>query len=337
MEKFGVELRPLTADDLSYQPKCFARDGNASLYRHLNWCMLFPADDTNPHYYMRNMEPDYYRWAGFIRLGSGPMSVQSSAHHNDIAQKNAETTPYRQISAQPVTYEMASISPFSQFRYTASGAEWKEAGVLDVKAEPFPFAVFVHTDSPQQIPYWHTHCLLTGTYEGKPIRALGCYDRLFAPYGDREKIIAVATQYVWSYYAGIREDGRRESAYLNIHSSNGHGVAVYWLEGEEPILSNEVTLECNWQRLPYAAAEDNTVGYTNAIWRFAGKEIHFTGKWGAKGFTAQPRLSRTGQTQCFGTWYEGKTPYSHTLFHTINENMGATVQGIRNMGFRMAD
>lgn len=138
---------------------------------------------------------------------------------------------------------------------------------------------------------------------------------------------------MWSYYAGIRQDGRKECAYLNIHSRNGHGVAAYWLEGEEPVLTDEVTLECDWQRLPYAEPGDDTLSYTNAVWRFAGKEIHFTGKWGSKGFTAQPRLSRVGQSQSFGSWYEGKTPYEHKLFHTINENMGANIESIRKMGF----
>ena len=174
---------------------------------------------------------------------------------------------------------------------------------------------------------------MTGTYEGKPIQALGCFDRLFAPNGDRGAIIGTATHYVWSYYAGIRQDGRKECAYLNIHSRNGHGVAAYWLEGEEPVLTDEVTLECDWQRLPYAEPGDDTLSYTNAVWRFAGKEIHFTGKWGSKGFTAQPRLSRVGQSQSFGSWYEGKTPYEHKLFHTINENMGANIESIRKMGF----
>lgn len=329
----GVDLRRLTADDLSYQPKCFERDGHAELYRHLSWCILFPQDDTNPHYYMRNMEPDYYRWGGIVRLGDGPLSCQTSRHHSDIAQDDTRTSVYRKISDDPITYEMRSEKPFTEFRYTETGATWKEADVFDLKVEYFPYTIFVHTNSPQQIPYWHTHCLLTGTYEGKPIQALGCFDRLFAPNGDRGAIIGTATHYVWSYYAGIRQDGRKECAYLNIHSRNGHGVAAYWLEGEEPVLTDEVTLECDWQRLPYAEPGDDTLSYTNAVWRFAGKEIHFTGKWGSKGFTAQPRLSRVGQSQSFGSWYEGKTPYEHKLFHTINENMGANIESIRKMGF----
>lgn len=335
MDYFGVEIRKLTADDFSYRPKCFERDGNAELYRHLNWCILFPKTDTNPHYYMRNMEPDYYRWGGIVRLGSGSMSTQTSVHHLDIAQENTTTSVYKRISENPDIYEMRSDNPFTEFQYSENGAIWKEANVFDLKAEFFPYSIFVHTDSPQEIPYWHTHCLLTGTYEGQPIRTLGCFDRLFAPNGDRNAIIVPATQYVWSYFSGIRKDGRKECAYTNIRKRNGHGVAFYWLEDEEPVLTNEVTLECNWQRLPYTKVDDDTVNYTDAIWRFAGKEIHFTGKWGSKGFTAKPRLSRIGQSQSFGTWYEGNVPYEHELFHVINENMGVTVENIKNMGFRL--
>lgn len=335
MDYFGVEIRKLTADDLGYRPKCFERDGNATLYRHLNWCILFPEDDTNPHYYMRNMEPDYYRWGGIVRLGSGPMSTQTSAHHEDIAQESTKTGLYGKTSENPVIYEMRSENPFTEFRYSENGATWKEGDILNLKAEFFPYSIFVHTDSPQEIPYWHTHCLLTGTYEGKPIRTLGCFDRLFAPNDDRDAIIGPATQYLWSYFAGIREDGRRECAYANIRNKNGHGVAAYWLEGEEPILTDKVTLECDWQQLPYTNPGDTTVGYSNAVWRFAGKEIHFSGKWGTKGFTARPRLSRTGQSQGIGEWYEGKIPYKHELYHAVFENMGADVESVKKMGFNV--
>lgn len=332
---FGVDIRKLTIDDFSYQPKCFSRDGNATLYRHLNWCIFMPENDTNPHYYMRNMEPDHYRWGGIVRLGDGPLSTQTSAHHTDIAQEDTKTSIYGKISENPDIYEMRSEDPFTEFRYSENFATWKEGDVFDLKAEYFPYSIFIHTDSPQEIPYWHTFCLITGTYEGKTVRTLGSLDRLFAPNNDRNAIIKPATQYVWSYYAGIRKDGRKECAYLNIRKQNGCGVAAYWLEGEDPVLTDEVTLECDWQRLPYTNPEDDTLGFTKAVWKFADKEIRFTGKWGSKGFTATPRLSRTGQSQSFGTWYEGKEPYEHEIFHATGENMGANIEQIKKMGFKI--
>lgn len=35
----------------------------------------------------------------------------------------------------------------------------------------------------------------------------------------------------------------------------------------------------------------------------------------------------------YGPWYEGKTPYKHVVWFNINENMGATREEIRKMGF----
>jgi hypothetical protein len=333
----GIEVRKLTADDLGYNPECYKRDRNAKLERLINWCIFFPEDDTNPHYFMRNMEPDRYRWGGIIRCGDGPLSQQTSAHHTDIAQDDCPTTTYGIVSDNPITYEIKSEKPFTEYRYTENSATWKESDVFDLKAEFFPFAIFTHLDSIYPTTYWVQHVILTGTYQGKPIKTMGCFDRVFIPENtDMEEFMKKALIYVSGYFSGIRKDGRKECVWTMISEQNGKGVGVYWLEGEEPVITSEVHLEADWQHLPFAP-DDPSVSYTKATWTFGGKVIHFDVKWSGKGHTPTPRMWTPGLTQCYGTWYEGDTPYEHEVWHTFGENDFITADQARSMGFKVKE
>ena len=336
MKEIGVEFRKLKDDELGLIPNCFEKE-NVELLRHLNWCILY-QENSSPHYYMRNMEPDYYRWGGIIKLGDHPLDFQTSRHHKDIAQLDTPTTDYKKISEDPLCYEMRSDFPMTEFKYMNGKAFWKEGEILDVEIEFFPYAIIIHPDSPQRICYWAQPVLVKGMYEGKSIRTLGCIDRFFAPKDkelQKKALEDVLKHYIWSYYFAVRKDGKKELAYFNICEHNGKGVAIYWLEGQEPIISDEVTLEAEWHRLPYAPESDSSVTFTKAIWKFCGKEVHFEGKWGAKGHTATPRMNTIGLTHCYGSWYEGKSPREYELMHAANECSGATIETIEKMGFVM--
>ena len=87
--------------------------------------------------------------------------------------------------------------------------------------------------------------------------------------------------------------------------------------------------------LPYV--DDGTCVFKDAIFRFAGKEIHFEGKWGTKGVRPEPRIEKHGQSQILGTWYEGSTPYKHKLSMTFSENMEAYDYKLEKMGFDVKD
>ena len=286
---------------------------------------------------MRNMEPDHYRWGGIVRLADGPLLPHTSIHYQDLAQGSDAVCHYRKIADSPITYRINSEAPFSEFTYKEAEAHWKEGDILELQAEYFPYAIFVHTDSPQKIDYWHQFVILKGKYHGEEIKTLGCFDRLFSPKEKRVETVKEATTYIWSYFSGIREDGRKECAYANIHERNGHGVGFYWLEGEEPILSDEVYLEAKWHRLSYTDKDDPTVNFTHAVWRFASKEIHCDCQWGSKGFLDKPRLETIGLSQTYGPWYEGRAPYKHQMWFNINENMGMTVEKILEMGFEITE
>ena len=109
----------------------------------------------------------------------------------------------------------------------------------------------------------------------------------------------------------------------------GYSTFYYYIDGEEPILTDHVTMEAEWEHLPYV--NDGTCVFKDAIFRFCGKEFHFEGKWGCKGFT--PRVEKHGQSQIFGTWYEGKIPYRHRVYLTFGENMEAYDVKLKELGF----
>lgn len=79
--------------------------------------------------------------------------------------------------------------------------------------------------------------------------------------------------------------------------------------------------------------DDETCIYKDAVFSFGGKDIHFNGKWGAKGLTPYPKTELHGQSQVLGTWYEGKDPYEHRLSMTFQENMGVYAEALHKAGF----
>ncbi len=327
------EIRKLTIDDLSYQPKCFQNNGEYVLCRHLNWGMFF-ADDGQPYYYMRNMETDKCRWGGIVKLGDGPLSPQTEGHVNDLAQGDTPTNAYKKISDDPITYYIGTNQPFMDMRYMEDHAEWNEANQFVVEAEYWPFALITHKESAMKGEYFHQFVTMNGTYEGKPIKGLGCFDRLFAPVGDFDNAVNdVSDYYASSFCSGICKDGRRECFYAYLNGGRDCGLGFFWREGEDPVYSEDVSLETEWYKLPYVPEGDTSCSYKNAVWRFAGKEFHIDCKWGSKGFTAQPRLDRVGYTHSFGPWYEGSIPYEHELYHNLNENMSCTVENLKKAGF----
>lgn len=332
----NIEYRPFTDDDFSLSPKCFDNEfvnETTSLFRHDN-CGMINTND-NHLYYFHNLDKTNSRWSGIIRLGDSPLDLQKEIADTNIA-FDEPTTKYGLINDNPKTYGIRTTKGIPmEFEYNAKGCHLIESNILDVKGEWFPNGLVCHMGSEYNIPFMHLPVLLKGTYKGEPIEFLACIDRIFGPEGKEKEILVNATSYISSYCSGIRQDGRREWFMGLICHNNGYGLGVYWLENEEPIISDKVINEGIWQRLPYV--NDDTVVCIDNVWKFGGKEFHVLGKWGAKGFTAKPRLDRHGQSQMFGTWYEGSVPYKHKIWNTFNENMEAYALDMKKRGFKVID
>lgn len=330
-----------TKDLIAPTPVCFATDydGHAILSLVDFIAMLFPNGDVNekPMLYIRHtdMLKKQFRFGNLIELGDDVLSPQKGAYHVDeVGQEEAGISAYHEVSDG--VYGFEAINPPAEFRFSEDGYDIKEGSFLRMHCEKWPLAIYEHESMYQNVSTIIQASTYYGTYEGKPCLGVGEHDRLFIP-TEVHGFDGITNRFGYFYMnmMGIREDGRREQALISINLSDGKNFAYYYLDGETPILSDHVSMETEWYHLPYV--DDGTCVYKNAVFRFCGKEFHFTGKWGSKGFTTKPRVSKHGQSQVFGTWYEGKVPYKHRLYMTFGENMEAYDYKLKELGFEVMD
>lgn len=352
MSSYHFEARKLTIDDLELAPAVFQneQDGFATMGKAAHYAQFWADGVDTPVYFFRNINPAGQRWCGISQFGRGPLDPQIGLHGEDLAQGDTPSTRYRKVCDSPKTFEIETTEPYSLIRFTDDGhggvvAEFKEGkdgAILDIRAISLPYAMFSHSNPAQPAPYFQVNTVVTGTYMGKPIHGMGGFDRTYVvtrsvPNDEQTEADYAATyRCCCALYSGIREDGRKECVYGLITNENGKGVGMYYIDGEEPIVTDKVHLDAKFHRLPYV--DDDTVVFTKATWQIGPKTIHFDGKWGTKGFTAYPKIEKHGQSQCFGTWYEGDKPYDHVDSHTFNENSGdAYADRIRSIGFEIVD
>lgn len=352
MSSAHFEVRKLSIEDMELSPKVFftERDGYAVMGKAAHYAQFRVEGIDTPVYYFRNITPEGQRWAGISCFGATPLTPQTGLHGDDLAQGETPSTRYRKVCDNPKTYEIETQEPYSRIRYIDDGQggvilecrEGKDGCILDIRAVPFPVAVISHANQDQPAPYFQVNTVVTGTYMGRPIRGMGGFDRTFVVNHKTAGTAKIEADYAATYrcccalYSGIREDGRKECVYALITNQNGKGIGMYYLDGEPTFVSENVRLDAKFCHLPYV--DDGTVVYTAATWTIGTKVIHFDGKWGTKGFTAYPKLEKHGQSQCFGSWYAGDTPYPHVVSHSFNENSGdAYADRIRSLGFTVTD
>lgn len=339
MGKHFIEcVKRYEADFLEIEPKAFDNDldGHASLCLNDMYGSLYyeGKEAEKPIMFFRHSNADSYRFGGITELGDTFIMHQKGGyHHNDLAQKDTQINGYRRISFEPNTYGFDSEHPFSEYRFTEHNATFKEGNILNLTATPLPICIVDHGCLFPPLNQFSQPCIVRGTYEGKKVHGLASYDRLYMPKTVTEKF-GDNLGYFCSVGCGQREDDKYELCMAVIDQS-GTSVGVYWLEGEEPVISYDVTLEADWVHLPYV--DDGTCIYEKAIYRFADIEFHVQGKWGTKGFTKEPRIERHGQSQVFGTWYVGNKPYHHKVSNSFNENMECYDYKLIEKGFHVID
>ena len=334
-------IRPLREKDLvTPTPAVFDTDydGHAILSLADVIAMIFPNGDVSqkPMLYIRHtdMIKNQFRFGNLVELGDDFLSPQKGVYHQEeVAQAKSPITPYHAISDEVSGFECEE--PSATFRFFEDGFSVQEGNFLRFTADKWPLAIIEHQSMYNHVSTIIQAASIRGIYENQPCLGLGEHDRLFIP-REVNGFDGITNDFGYFYMnmMGIREDGRREQALITI----GHDqkiMAYYYLDGETPIISDHVSMEAQWHHLPYVS--DGTCVYQNAIFRFAGKEFHFEGKWGSKGFTPKPRVEKHGQSQVFGTWYEGKTPYKHRLYMTFGENMEAYDHKLIKMGFEVVD
>ncbi len=293
-------------------------------------------EEKAPILFVRHGNMNGYRFGGFLRLNEDPTGVQTYLHGDDMMQKGG-TEVFRQLSSDPWIYGYGSKEPFSEYRYYDIDKKlygtWKEGDFFDVTAEPFPYCVIQRMGKTANFCEAIQPAIVRGTYEGKPVEFLGSFDKVYMP-AEEQKDIGSTMAYILVLDHGIREDGRKESFVVFINEK-GESMGLYYLEGEEPVVSEDVKMETEWFHQPYV--NDGTLMYKDAVFHIGNKVIHFEGKWGTKGITPRPRYEKHGQSQIFGTWYEGDTPYKHKMFTCFHENMEAFDYKFAKLGYKIID
>ncbi|GAA4664090.1 hypothetical protein [Frondihabitans cladoniiphilus] len=335
-------VRHMVDDDLGFRPEIFQVEGDSpyELCKHYVYLQFLVEGDEQPHYYMRNFKPGAIRWGGIVKLGDGPLEPQQpgQGHYRDLAQEGVPLKGYEEVSDAPVTYASETTEPYLLQSKTADRIVIKEGDVLDITGEYWPVGMFSGKNSALGGGYIWQPFTFSGTYEGKPVTGIGQFDHCFATADDVDGRMELIYNYVASsVYCGIRKDGRREFFYGFMRKANGYGTAVYWLEGEEPIVTEQSEIEVEYFPLGWVDEGDTTCAFKNITWRFADKEIHFTGKWGSRRFTDHPKGEPAGWSNVFGTWYSGDTPIDYALSETWNETMASTAGELRALGYTVHD
>ena len=327
-------------DDLTKEsPKVFDNefDNHAQLYIIDVYGMFYKGGDMTqkPIMYFRHsdMMKNKYRFGNLIDLGDDYLSPQKGVYHPEKTAQQISFEEYHKVSDEPLAYQYGTEDPKSCFTLFKDHIELNEGDYFKVISQPWDKTIIDHLSFWRETSTIFQPSCFIGTIDGEKVVGIGEYIKAYKS-KDQKLDISDNMGYYYMDCMGIREDGRKEHAFINAEL-NGNCYASYWLEGEVPVVTNQVTIEADWKHLPYV--DDGTCIYKDAVFSFCGKEIHFTGKWATKGFTDHPRIERSGQSQVFGTWYEGKTPYKHRISMGFGENMEAYDYRLRENGFDVVD
>lgn len=331
--KNECEFRKFTLKDIGCKPEIFQNDEDK--YAKLSlvdfYGVIYPEDNDTPYWFMIHSNPNNYRFSGVFKAGEGPFALQTPKHLTDYPQKDCQVEQYKLVDNK--YFRIASIEPRSEIRIYENRASISIIDSLRLEGEYFPFAIIKHIDDTMDVAQITQSIVLTGLYDGKNVRGIGNVELCYIP-EEENRNLNDFWSYVYAYDCGIRYDNKKEFSMIRF-SLNGDSTGIYWLEGNDPVVSEHVDMDAVWQKLPYS--NDNTCSYKDATWKFADKEIHFKGRWGHKGLTAYPRLELSGQSQVMGDWYEGSNPYKHKISMTFHENMDVYLNKLKLAGFKVLE
>ncbi len=333
-----LEFRPSRKDDMiDGVPAAFDNeiDGKARIAMVDPYGMIFPYGDTakKPLWVMRHANTDKFRFGSIFYPGDGIFGLQEALHMDEMAQKDTPIEEaYHPVSEDPVLYRIASHTKKCSIDHYENCCIWKEGDFLDLKGIPYPFAIVDHADIFPTLSQFMQPCIWSGYLDGRPVIGMGNYDRIYLPQAGKD--IGDDLSYILSYGHGIREDGRLETYLICLHA-DGSNIGLYYIDGKEPLFTHDMKMETVWKKLPYV--DDGTCAYQDAIFHIGPKTIHMKGLWGSKGFTPYPRYEKHGQSETYGTWYEGDIEYRHKLYFHTCENMDAYPERLRALGFEVEE
>lgn len=325
-------------DFFQVAPKIFDNDedGHAKLSVIDMYGSLFFVghEDEKPIVYIRHANVDNCRFGCFLDLGDTYNSPQKGGFHfAEIAQRGNPINPYSKVSNNPLEYKISSDNPYLEYRYYKNRITCEEGNFFKAEMIPLPICIVDHGAIFKPLNQVSQPCIIKGTFDGKSIIGIGSFDKLYMPEFEKKEF-SDTLAYMCALGVGLREDGKYEVIMTSISEDNS-SYGFYWLEGNDPITSYNVSIETEFEHVPYI--NDGTCMYKDAVFKFADVELHFEGKWGTKGFTEKPRIEKHGQSQTWGTWYVGKTPYKHKIYSSFFENMECYDYKLKERNYKIKD
>lgn len=312
-------------------------DGHAKLVLFDVYGMLTVVGEKKPMFYFRHTDlvKHRYRFGNILVPGDGPLCVQERSFFDRMANGDVGVSDYRKVSESPMAFGFESTNPKVTYRLAEDALYIEEGDFFSLKAEPWPITLYDHQSIYVNSSLISQPAVFSGMLEGKPFMGLGSFDRYCMRQGSGT-FSGVPMGYVAFCMSGIRQDGRKEMLFASGSiNDDGKTLAFYYLDGETPVVCDHFEVEADWHHLPYV--NDGTCIFTDATIYVCDKEIHFIGKWGTKGFLANPRVEKHGQSQVAGTFYEGSVPYEHRLSNCWSECMEAYDYKLSEMGFEVVD
>jgi hypothetical protein len=327
-----VQADALSHDDVSFTPSRWTFNGVAipppgAFFFHWSWItglrgrgpILLVRQFTaagGPLGALRHVELQ----PGLFRTG-----IDLSAGHPALS--GVPAMPYQQIAGDPDnlggpiehTFEMsnpdnAGGQPGLLLRLGTRGFRWMEGNggsILNVRGQHMP-RVAVTNPPGMWGPYFSAPgAICQGTYLGQPVWYLGGWDHAY-------NIALLGATLQFPFYqacvgAGIHPNGQREmfAVYQQGNSAaTSTGFGIYFKEGHEPIISENVQQEGVWVQLD---TDHSKIAAKEMTWRFdqdgRQAEIHMESQY--------TTTNGAGNGEIFGTWHE-KHSNGNFVRHLMN-------------------
>lgn len=327
-----LEAIQLTENDLSLSPDRFYVNGEErQLFAGWVWGVLQddPTPNRPPIHYLREFDGNsIHPNGGFIRLAETPVQKHQGLEHCFEMHRGDKDVSYVKCENESeYSYEIKAQDPYMLYQFSPHKVHMAEADFIDVEYELMPYALAVYECGALKAGYMHQHAIIRGTYEGKPIHYLGGFDRMYGGWNFGQLMFTGMT------FMGIHEDGTREWGFMGLIGKD-RGMAFYCKDGEMPIATTELSVDAEFVPLEYT--DDTTMVFRKAVFKFAGKEIHYQAKWGYRGQTYEPE-TQPGMCQSSGVWYEGKEPVTFKESFVYAETHNALEKNVRMNGFAVGN
>lgn len=314
----AIQLITPVVTDFSMLPEFTNPEGEREVMRGVwpfGWFQDGPDDP--PIHFQQSFRAGKGAGGGYLKLGEGVLSKQDVLYEfNDRMYARGTEFTFACVEGDPegrtddpVTYEVRSADGATTFRFSSKYSRFIDGDFVDLTYEHMPYAGLLDRFGPMNLTWLNTQARVTGRLGDREVDGWGGLDRVFGR--PRQYDEMMDDPWALVQFGGVLGDGTREWG-LMLHGMR-NTYAYYCKDGEEPVWSTDAVWEGTFEDLPYV--DDGTQALTSATCSFAGKTIHYEGRWGFRGHngdqlfvdpTVEPGKSHAG-----GIWWEGGEQYSH--------------------------